>query len=66
MGIPREKVVVYETTDGWRYKAKAGNNRTVGMSEEAHGRKQYQVKKAHKLYPELPIFIQTSEGLIPE
>lgn len=57
MRIPREKIVVWKAEDGWRYVAKAGNNRTIGASEQGHKSKKYQAQKAMKAHPGLPIFI---------
>lgn len=57
MGIPREKIVIWKAADGWRYKAKAGNNRTIGASEQGHESKKYQAQKAMKAHPGMPIFI---------
>lgn len=67
MGFPRARIEIFKATDGWRYRAKAGNSRIIGTSEEGHKSKKYQAIKAMKLYPDLPIFIilPGSEELFP-
>jgi len=43
---------VYNTPDGWRYRARGGNWKVVGASEEAFKSKNYAIKRLLATYPQ--------------
>lgn len=45
------RVELYKAPDGWRWRAKSGNHRVVGSSEEAHRAKWYARRKALRQFP---------------
>ena len=43
---------VYKTPDGWRYRARGGNWKIVGISEEDFKSKNYAIKRLLATYPQ--------------
>lgn len=57
--MPRNhKAIVYRAGDGWRYRVKAGNGRTVDASEEAFSRKFTAVRRVKKRWPDAEITVE--------
>jgi hypothetical protein len=43
---------VYKTPEGWRFRARGGNWKTVGASEEAYKNKNYAIKRLIDTFPQ--------------
>lgn len=43
---------VYQADDGWRFRLRGGNWKTVGASEEGYKSKNYAIKKLVTLFPQ--------------
>lgn len=61
---PRARIELYKAPDGWRFRAKAGNGRTNGASEQGIKQRAYQAKRAHKQFPDLPVFVVDDDGTL--
>lgn len=55
--LPRKRLEVYKAKDGWRFRAIAGNGRTVGASEEGIKQRAYAIRRAERQFPELEVII---------
>jgi uncharacterized protein YegP (UPF0339 family) len=54
-----DKVIVYEDAENdWRWRAVAGNNKTVADSSEGYENKSYAISAAAKLFPNSEIVVK--------
>lgn len=53
MTIRVRNAQVYRTSSGWRYRARGGNWKTVGVSEESFKNKSYALKRLVETYPQV-------------
>ncbi len=60
--FPRERVELYKAGDGWRYRVKAGNSKIVGATEQGLKQYMYALRRAHKQFPDYPIFRVEEDG----
>lgn len=60
--LPRTRLELYRTHDGWRFRAIAGNGKIVGASEEGIKQRKYAINRAVRQFSDRPVIIVDSDG----